>query len=354
MKSKFRFWFGCISIAYLVSACGVKAPDDIIPESKMENLLYDYHIAKAMGENLSYEENYKKALYINAVFKKYEITEAKFDSSMVWYTRNAEVLSKMYEHISKRLKADEDNINHLVAVREKKPKTSTPGDSIDVWPWKRVVRLTGMAVDNKYTFIIPSDSNFKDRDTLIWEARYKFLLPEKDPSAKAVMAMQIVYENDSVIGNLKTIAHAGVQRIRLYSDTLGKIKEVKGFIYFTKKYKEKGSVLIDDLSLMRYHCQDSLSFVARDSLKKIETRKADSLKMLKRGNATDSVVKELPIRHQDRQDPGDMNRKKTGTVNKKSEQVEVERHIQEERSELRRQRILNQQRNSQYRHKNTR
>lgn len=354
MKSKFRFWFGCISIAYLVSACGVKAPDDIIPESKMENLLYDYHIAKAMGENLSYEENYKKALYINAVFKKYEITEAKFDSSMVWYTRNAEVLSKMYEHISKRLKADEDNINHLVAVREKKPKTSTPGDSIDVWPWKRVVRLTGMAVDNKYTFIIPSDSNFKDRDTLIWEARYKFLLTEKDPSAKAVMAMQIVYENDSVIGNLKTIAHAGVQRIRLYSDTLGKIKEVKGFIYFTKKYKEKGSVLIDDLSLMRYHCQDSLSFVARDSLKKIETRKADSLKMLKRGNATDSVVKELPIRHQDRQDPGDMNRKKTGTVNKKSEQVEVERHIQEERSELRRQRILNQQRNSQYRHKNTR
>lgn len=354
MKSKFRFWFGCISIAYLVSACGVKAPDDIIPESKMENLLYDYHIAKAMGENLSYEENYKKALYINAVFKKYEITEAKFDSSMVWYTRNAEVLSKMYEHISKRLKADEDNINHLVAVREKKPKKSTPGDSIDVWPWKRVVRLTGMAVDNKYTFIIPSDSNFKDRDTLIWEARYKFLLPDKDPSAKAVMAMQIVYENDSVIGNLKTIAHAGVQRIRLYSDTLGKIKEVKGFIYFTKKYKEKGSILIDGLSLMRYHCQDSLSFVARDSLKKIETRKADSLKMLKRGNATDSAVKELPIRHQDRQDPGDMNRKKTGTVNKKSEQVEVERHIQEERSELRRQRILNQQRNSQYRHKNTR
>lgn len=349
MKSKFRFWLGCVHLAFLVSACGVKAPDDIIPESKMENLLYDYHLAKAMGENLSYEENYKKALYINAVFNKYDITEAKFDSSMVWYTRNAEVLAKMYEHISKRLKADEDKINHLVAVREKKPKTSTPGDSIDVWPWKRVVRLTGMAVDNKYTFVIPSDSNFKDRDTLIWEARYRFLLPEKDPSAKAVMAMQIVYDNDSVVGSVKTISRAGTQKIRLYSDTLGRIKEVKGFIYFTKKQKETGSLLLDRLSLMRYHCQDTLPFAKRDSLNKIEIRKADSLKMLNRRNGTEPAIKAMPIQEQGRLDPEDMNRRKSGVVNKKPEQVEVERHIQEERSELRRQRILNQQRNTQRR-----
>ena len=37
----------------------------------MENLLYDYHLAKSMGDNLPYSENYKKALYLDAVFKKY-------------------------------------------------------------------------------------------------------------------------------------------------------------------------------------------------------------------------------------------------------------------------------------------
>ena len=50
---------------------------------------------------------------VDAVFKKYGTTEAVFDSSLVWYTRNTEVLSKIYERVSKRLKAQQNEINHL-------------------------------------------------------------------------------------------------------------------------------------------------------------------------------------------------------------------------------------------------
>ena len=48
-----------------------------------------------MGDNLPYNENYKKVLYTDAVFNKYGTTKAVFDSSMVWYTRNMEVLAKV-------------------------------------------------------------------------------------------------------------------------------------------------------------------------------------------------------------------------------------------------------------------
>lgn len=85
----------------------------------MENLLYDYHIAKAMGDNLPYNENYKKVLYTDAVFNKYGTTKAVFDSSMVWYTRNMEVLAKVYEKVSKRLKTQQNAINQLIAIRDK-------------------------------------------------------------------------------------------------------------------------------------------------------------------------------------------------------------------------------------------
>ena len=70
MKSKLRFHlcFICM-LALAVAGCKVKRPNDVIPESKMESLLYDYHLAKSMGDNLPYSENYKKALYIDAVFK---------------------------------------------------------------------------------------------------------------------------------------------------------------------------------------------------------------------------------------------------------------------------------------------
>ena len=93
MNNKFRFHLCLVCIVvFAVAGCKVKRPSGVIPESEMENLLYDYHLAKSMGDNLPYSENYKKALYLDAVFRKHGTTQAVFDSSMVWYTRNTEVL----------------------------------------------------------------------------------------------------------------------------------------------------------------------------------------------------------------------------------------------------------------------
>ena len=50
MKSRFRFHLCCVCmLALAIAGCKVKRPDDVISESKMENLLYDYHLAKSMG-----------------------------------------------------------------------------------------------------------------------------------------------------------------------------------------------------------------------------------------------------------------------------------------------------------------
>ena len=63
MNNKFRFHLCLVCIVvFAVAGCKVKRPGGVIPESEMENLLYDYHLAKSMGDNLPYSENYKKAL----------------------------------------------------------------------------------------------------------------------------------------------------------------------------------------------------------------------------------------------------------------------------------------------------
>lgn len=69
MKSKLKFHLCLICMFLLtVTGCKVRRPDSVIPESKMENLLYDYHLAKAMGDNLPYNENYKKSLVPRCCF----------------------------------------------------------------------------------------------------------------------------------------------------------------------------------------------------------------------------------------------------------------------------------------------
>lgn len=347
MKNKFWFHLCFVSfLAFSLTACKVKRPDNVLPEPEMENLLYDYHIAKAMGDYLPYNESYKKVLYIDAVFQKYGTTEAVFDSSIVWYTRNTEVLSKIYEKINKRMKADQDEINHLIALRDNKPKMSEPGDSIDVWPWRRMLRLTGKKLNNYYTFVLPGDSNYKDRDTLVWEARYHFLhtMPA-DSTGGAAMAMQIVYDKDT-ISRLEHIDGPGVYRIRLFADTLGTIREVKGFIYYASNDSlQGGTLLADRFSLLRYHCTDTLPVAVRDSVNKAEKLKTDSLKQQPSAQPSDSLQQAEPKETPVRLSPEEMNRRRTSVrPEKRQEQIEVERHIQEEQEQQRKERGINQRR----------
>lgn len=335
MKSKISFHLCWASVLVgLLVGCKIKTPEHVIPESTMENLLYDYHLAKSMSENLPYEENYKKSLYMDAVFKKYGTTKADFDSSMVWYTRNTEVIAKIYEKVRNRLKGEQDLVSDLIAKRDKKPKTTKAGDSIDVWPWQHVLRLTNATLDNKYVFTLPVDSNYHERDTLIWNARYHFTQPALSDSLRNVfMALQIMYEKDT-ISQLEMINASCTRQIRLYADTLGSMKEIKGIIFYTaSEGHTEVALLVDQLSMMRFHCKDSLSFEARDSLNremalrdslaKIAVRQKDSL-----SRSTDEEEDERRL------SPDELNRRRTGArPAKKPEQIEVERHIQQERRE---------------------
>ena len=232
-------------------ACQVKRPEIVLPDNKMEDVLYDYHIAKAMGEELSRNEYYKRVLYIDAVFKKHGITEEVFDSSMVWYAHNPEALTKIYEKVNTRLKRERDGVNHLIAMRDNKPKTTLPGDSIDIWSLYRMYLLTGTPLDNKLVFSIPGDSNFEERDTIRWSVRFKYPVQRKD-SISPLMSMQIVYDKDSVVSAFKRVEKEGLVTLGL------------SFIYFSPE--ENGqTLLLDNIRMVRYHAKDSLAVDSVDA-----------------------------------------------------------------------------------------
>ena len=146
-KRRIQWYYSVILLAFGLTACQVKRPDTVISDAKMENVLYDFHIAKAMGEEVPYSESYKRVLYIESVYRKHGITQADFDTSMVWYARHPDALTKVYEKVNQRLKAERDGINHLIALRDNKPKESSPGDSIDVWRGRHICYLTGTPMD---------------------------------------------------------------------------------------------------------------------------------------------------------------------------------------------------------------
>lgn len=211
---------------------------------------------------------------------------------MVWFARNPEALTKIYEKVNLRLKAERDGINHLIALRDHKPKESLPGDSIDVWIWQHIYQLTGMPLDNKLTFTLPSDTNFHERDTLRWNVRFSFHNGTPDSLYAPLMAMQIKYENDSVINHMLKVKDTGIETISLSADTSGKIKEVRGFIYYPMQ-KAPQPLLIDHISLMRYHATDSIPAVGKDSIRE-NTGKEERRKIERKPAETKPVEIQKP------------------------------------------------------------
>ena len=251
-------WCGVAFAFACLASCQVKRPGEVLSDEKMEVVLYDYHVAKALGEQLPYNENYKRVLYIESVFRKHGITEAQFDTSMVWFSRHPEAFRTVYEKVNARLKAAKDQVEDLIALRDNKPKESQPGDSIDVWAWEPVYHLTGMPHDNRVLFELPSDPNFMERDTLRWNVRFNFIgggaEHSRDTLYAPVMGLQVVYAKDTLLYALRPVLQPGWESLSVSADTMGQIEKVSGFIYYPRQ--ASGRILLaDSVSLMRYHAK---------------------------------------------------------------------------------------------------
>lgn len=313
MKSKHNcFYIGFAILACLTfGACKKSAPKNVLSERKMEDVLYDYHIAKSIADNSSYNDRYKQALYLNYVFQKHETTEADFDSSLVWYSRHAEDLSKIYQKVTDRLKSQQDKLNHQIALRNKSANLSKPGNAVEVWPEARVLRLTNSFASNKFLFTILPDSNYKERDAMLWKMRLLFVSVHKVPQ-EAMVSMTIRYSNDSVVSSVRNVMQSGYCSIRLHSDSTYHIREIKGFIYYPRT-NDKSTLIVDNITLTRYHSRESKKVSPKkeslniDSIKQVEKAKVikDSLKK-------DSIIKNqnvLPRPSRGR--PEDLNRPRT-------------------------------------------
>ena len=87
--------------------CKPSVPSEYVQPGDLEDILYDYHVAQAMAnesQSMSGEErNYHQNAYFHAVLKKYGVSEAEFDSSLVYYYSHADRLRGIYQRVKERL-----------------------------------------------------------------------------------------------------------------------------------------------------------------------------------------------------------------------------------------------------------
>lgn len=289
--------FYALFLISCLSGCKPGVPRDIIQPDEMEDILYDYHVADAMAQGKT-DYAYHQTLYREAVLKKYGITSAELDSSLVYYMRHTEQMRDIYEVISDRLKdealalgASESEVNRF--------SMSASGDTTDIWAGDKSLLLMPQTPYNVSQFSVVADSSFHAGDSFVLTFRCDFIYQEGMRDGLALMAVK--YANDSVVTQYSRLPNSNEYTLRIYNTINEKIKEIKGYFYLGKG-SDTGTpsstlklMSVHDIHLVRLHLASDKKkddTVSKDTLG--TTRDTISVRALSK--TSDDGMKPQPVK----------------------------------------------------------
>lgn len=253
------FVFCCLTLASCVlTGCKPKRPSGILSEGKMENVMVDYHLAQGMAELADGDKEAARYRYIQAVFRKHHITEAVFDSSLVYYFENSEKFNDIYKNVSQRVQAQAEKFGvDARATQNQYSHLTSQGDTANIWTDHDNACIIPNKLQNIYQFVLMADSTCQTGDSFIWHFHTQYITQGLDREAYAVLSLQ--YENDSVVGVSQYIRGNNNFDIRFSPraplDTVT-LRKINGFVFMPTLQKDENNLtvlLLQDLSLIRMH-----------------------------------------------------------------------------------------------------
>ena len=252
----------------LFAACD-DHPQNVLSRGKMEDVLYDYHIMQGIVNDLPAEEREAKGQdYMNAVFEKHGITEAQFDSSIVYYNRHTKDLHKIYSNLKERYTAVNEEIQLVNGNNDMMAIFSTGGDTTNLWNSAKLLTLRNKELLNKESFTIHADTSFRRRDQFILTLSPVFIKERReDYDINLHVGLSVLYASGKHIGTTRVINNDGTQQLTLQTSKDEDIKSITGFFYYKGKKESRNLCLIDNISLIRMHEKEPQKAEVADTVK---------------------------------------------------------------------------------------
>lgn len=229
--------------AVAVGGCKPRVPREYIQPDDMEDILYDWYVAQIMAEDghKGGDRDYAMHAYKLQVLQKHGVSEADFDTALVYYTRHADRLNTMYKNIEDRLAeqaialgADAREISHYGA-------NVAEGDTANIWPGERSLVLSQQAPYNHFSFSIEADTSFHKGDRVILSLDSRFIVQQGSHTGTAMLA--IVFDNDSIASRTTQMRKNSHYSVELTDNDSAGIREVKGFICINDDEKVSSSTM---------------------------------------------------------------------------------------------------------------
>lgn len=245
-----------LGVLLLLAACKPRTPRQYIQPDDMEDILVDYYMARAMAQRESFshqQREYHTALYTDAVFSKHGVTQAQFDSSLVYYYTRSDRFYPIFERVNERLDEKALVLGASEGEIGKYARYNATGDTANVWPDRPTALLLPQPPYNHWDFSIDADSAYRRGDALMIMFMSDFMYQSGAKNGTVYMALDY---GDTVVSRSQSFSVSGLTQMRLPEDTTRTIRRVHGFFYLGGADAPTPStrlLFLSDVQLIRFH-----------------------------------------------------------------------------------------------------
>lgn len=267
-------------------------PKDVLSKSAMEQVLYDYHLAQGMITNLPTDKRREMAdSYIKAVYEKNGITEAQFDSSMVWYSRHTKDMKDIYDNLYQRYKSADEEMKLKTGSSEMGYFFTESGDTTNIWNGDKLIILRHGELFNRENFTFKTDTSFRKKDRFVLLTNVGFIKENKDDrDCSLTISLSLRYKDGKSVGTVRRLYYPGNQQLTIEAIKNEDIESVNIFFYYNGKPDMRNMSMIDNIALYRIHTQKKETVI--DSLS-TDTVAVDSIANIKPVMVTDTLHERL-------------------------------------------------------------
>lgn len=245
-KKLYKFSVTLLFIAGIM-ACS-KVPDGILSERKMKDVMIDMYLAEGLIGNdpmLFSDSIHRDALY-QSIFRKHKITQAVYDSSLVWYGKNLDILVQVYDLAINDLN---ERVRALGDIQASAAPSSNQ-DSIDIWPRRNIHIFTPSALFNGVTFDIRPDRPYSSGSVFVF-GMYFWGITDNMPF-KPELRISIDQGDTTIYAN-KKITKDGYYNTIVRGLPTKRVDRVYGYIRMDNTNTDYYKVYVDSLNLMKYN-----------------------------------------------------------------------------------------------------
>ena len=235
-------------------SCKPSVPSEYIQPDDMEDLIYDYHVAQGIAMQQDGSQDYNRRLNFELVLKKHGLTQAQFDSSLVYYYTRADRFQEIYKHVQERLNNEAEKYGAAVSDGPIKA-ASLSGDTADVWKGNRALMLLNDRPYHLYQFAQKADTAYRAGDSFMLSMNTTWLMQQGNRQATVYLA--ITYANDSTVKQYSTVSSSGNTTLRIpYCKE--RVKEIKGFVMCGMRPSTDDTnslcvLFVNNIQLFRFH-----------------------------------------------------------------------------------------------------